>query len=194
MTTAMVNYNCYKSFICMLHSFSWKCCLVYSFFLFFLFSIQAHAQSSTGIGISPATIEGGANPGETQTHTVTVSNLSATKQIYYLYLRDISGVKDGGVPIFAEENQEKTGYELTEWISLDVQELDLNPGEEKKVTVTIAVPLTATPGSHFGGVFITLEPPRMRATGASVGYEVANIISIRVAGDAVERFGEQDRV
>ncbi len=147
---------------------------------------SAQQNSSMGIGISPATIEGGATPGETQTHPVTITNLSKSEQIYYLYLKDISGVQEGGVPIFADENEEKTGYELTEWIKLDVEEINLKPGEEKQIFVTIAVPENATPGSHFGGVFITLEPPRMRATGASVGYEVANIISIRVAGDAIE--------
>jgi len=153
-------------------------CIPYSF---------VFAQNSTmGIGISPATIEGGAIPGETQTYKVNITNLSKTTQIYYLYLKDISGVKEGGVPIFAEVNKEKTGYELTQWVTLDVEEITLEPGEEKPVQVTIAVPENATPGSHFGGVFITLEPPRMRTTGASVGYEVANIISIRVAGDAIE--------
>jgi hypothetical protein len=145
-----------------------------------------HAQSEAGIGIRPATIENGAAPGETQTHIVGVTNLSGTPQTYYLYLRDIVAVEEGGVPVFAEEDEEKTGYELSQWLTLDTQELALNPGEEKEITVTIAVPENATPGSHFGAVVVSMEPPRLRRTGAAVGYEVANIISIRVAGDVVE--------
>ncbi len=152
-----------------------------------LFPLYAQAQSTgTGIGIRPATIEGPANPGEVQEHKVGITNLSGTTQTYYLFTRDIVGVEGAGVPIFAEENAEKTGYELTEWITLDTTELTLNPGEEKEITVTLSVPDNATPGSHFGGVFVSMDPPRLRSTGASVGYEVANIISIRVAGDAVE--------
>lgn len=155
---------------------------------FFLLPLSfAYAQNNVaGIGISPATIEGGAIPGEIQTHTINVTNLSAVPQIYYLYLRDITGVEPGGVPIFAEENEIKTGYELTQWITLDTVEISVNPGEQKAIQVTISVPENATPGSHFGGVFVSMEPPRLRSTGAAVGYEVANIISIRVAGDAVE--------
>lgn len=146
-----------------------------------------HAQNSfAGIGITPATIEGGAIPGEVQTHTVNITNLSNATQTYYLYLRDISGVADGGVPIFADEAQEKTGYELTEWLSLDVSEILLAPGEEKPVQITISVPENATPCSHFGGMFVSLEPPKLRSTGASVGYEVANIISLNVAGECIE--------
>ncbi len=164
--------------------------VLFFFLLAFFSSLYAvHAQapaSIAGIGLRPATIEGGAIPGEVQTHSMAVTNLSAVTQIYYLYLRDITAVAEGGVPIFADEDEEKTGYELTQWVTLDTTEITLAPGEEKSLQITIAVPENATPGSHFGGVFISMNPPRLRSTGAAVGYEVANIISIRVAGDVVE--------
>lgn len=162
--------------------------------LFFLFVtllvlipfITAQAQTGAGIGLKPATIEGNATPGETQEHSMTVTNLSSARQTYYLFSRDIVGVEGAGVPIFADENQEKTGFEMTEWISLDKTEVTLAPGEETAVKITIAVPENATPCSHFGGVFVSMDPPRMRSTGAAVGYEVANIISLRVAGECVD--------
>lgn len=150
------------------------------------YAIVSAQSNITGIGLTPATIEGGAIPGETQVHTVNITNLSGTKQVYYLYTRDITGVEEGGVPIFADEDDEQTGYELSTWVTLDASEIELEAGQEKPVQITINVPDNATPGSHFGGMFISMQPPRMRTTGASVGYEVANIISIRVAGDAVE--------
>lgn len=147
----------------------------------------AHAQnSSAGIGISPATIEDNANPGETQKHTITVTNLSGAAQTYYFYLRDIVAVEAGGVPVFADVGEEKTGYELSQWISLNMTEMAMVAGEQKEVEVTITVPSEATPGSHFGGVVVSMQPPRLRSTGAAVGYEVANIISIRIAGDVTE--------
>jgi hypothetical protein len=147
--------------------------------------LNVEAQGA-GIGIKPATIENGAIPGETQTHKMGITNLSGVRQIYYLFTRDIVGVEGEGVPVFADENAEKTGYELTEWLTLSTQEITLDPGQEQEIEITIAVPENATPGSHFGGVFVSMDPPRLRSTGAAVGYEVANIISIRVAGDAVE--------
>lgn len=155
-------------------------------FLFPVALLCAQETNVAGIGITPAVIENAAEPGETQSHQVSVTNLSGVAQTYYLYLRDITGVEEGGVPVFAKEEDEKTGYELTQWVSLDTAEISLNPNESKTINITIVVPENATPGSHFGGVFVSMEPPRMRQTGAAVGYEVANIISIRVAGDAVE--------
>lgn len=155
-------------------------------FVFVLLPANAFAQDSAGIGLSPSLIEAGADPGEVLKRSVTVTNLSRDEQEYFLYTRDISGVNDGGAPIFAEENTERTGYELTEWITLSADSITLLPGQERTIEVTIAVPETASPGSHFGGIFISKEPPRLRSSGAGVGFQVANIVSIRVAGDAVE--------
>lgn len=146
----------------------------------------AQNANSAGIGIAPATIEEGADPGDVIQETVTVTNLSQANQTYYLYTRDISGVEGAGVPVFADPDQEKTGFELSEWVTLGTTEVSLAPGEMTSFDVTIAVPENATPGSHFGGVFVSMDPPRMRSIGAAVAYEVANIISIRVSGDAVE--------
>jgi hypothetical protein len=148
--------------------------------------VHAQGAPSAGIGISPATIENGANPGEIQKHVINVTNLSGVPQTYYFYLRDIVAVEEGGVPVFAEEGQEKTGYELSTWLTLNMEEITLGTGEQKEVEVTITVPNNATPGSHFGGFVVSMQPPRLRSTGAAVGYEVANIISIRIAGDVVE--------
>ncbi len=150
------------------------------------FAFTANAQSGAGVGLRPATVEETMEPGESRQFTVQVSNLSGADQTYYLNKRDITGVEVGGVPIFADENSERTGFELSEWIKLDVDKLDIPTDGTANISFTLNVPNNASPGSHFAGIFVSVEPPRLRSTGASVAYEVANIISIRVAGEAVE--------
>ncbi len=145
------------------------------------------AQVGSGIGLKPATIEEPLNPGDTRQFAVQVSNLSSSDQTYYLYKRDITGVKDGGVPIFADENVAKTSFELSEWITLASETIDIPKGEERTMNFVLTVPKDASPGSHFGGIFVSLQPPKLRESGAAVGYEVANIVSIRVAGEAIEK-------
>jgi len=165
--------------------------LVRSLFLFALAIVflpsAVFAQTGSGIGLKPATIEEQMKPGDTRQFAVQVSNMSGTDQTYYLYKKDISGVKDGGVPVFTDENLTKTSFELSQWISLASDTIDIPKGQERTLNFTLAVPKDATPGSHFGGIFVSLQPPKLRESGASVGYEVANIVSIRVAGDAVEK-------
>lgn len=149
----------------------------------------AHAQqNAAGVGINPAVIDPAEKfaPGDNAEFTVKVSNLSGKDQTYYLSKRDIIGQGDGGAPIFADNNGERTGYELTDWINLESTELFIPAGEDREMKFLMRVPDTAAPGSHFGSVIVTVEPPEIRSSGASIGYEVANIIHVRIKGDVIE--------
>lgn len=161
----------FVSSVVLLAGFCWQSSLVF-------------AQSGAGIGITPAIIEKSADPGTQQRHEVTVNNLSGIDQKYYVYVRDIVGVKNDNSPVYADEGAESTGYEMSSWVILDVTEIDVPAQGQARVGFFINVPESASPGSHFGAIFISVDPPRLRSTGAAVGYEVANIISIRVAGEA----------
>ena len=149
------------------------------------FTAHTYAQSSSGITLIPATIEPKEklDPGATHLQNLKVTNESSQDKVFYLYKKDIQGVAAGGVPIFAEVNTEITGFEISEWISFDVDQIAVPAHQSVDVPVSVHVPDNASPGSHFGGIFISLEPPKLRETGASVGYEVASIVVINVSGD-----------
>lgn len=155
--------------------------------LFFFTVLTAFAQPAAGVGIRPAVINDRMDPGELRQYSLQLNNLSGTDQTYYLSRRDILGVREGGVPIFSTNIAEKTGFELSEWITLEKTEVFIPVGGTETVNFVLEVPKEATPGSHFGGVIISVEPPEMKSSGASIGYEVANIISIRIAGDAKDQ-------
>ncbi len=146
------------------------------------------AQEGAGITIIPTIIEGNdsVDPGAIITETIKVTNVNNESKEFYLYTRDIVGVEEGGTPVFAEAAAEPTGYELSQWVSLSHEVVTLGPGEEREISLTITVPDSATPGSHFGAVFASVQPPRLREIGAGVGYEVASIISFRISGDVVD--------
>jgi hypothetical protein len=164
-------------------------CRTLIFFTLFttLVLIAPHAfAQEAGVSISPAIIDETLDPGVLKQYAFTVKNLNDFEQTYYLFTRNISGVKDGGVPIFAEASAERAGYELIEWVTLSKDSITLPAGATEEVTLSMQVPANATPGSHFGGVFVSVDAPEIERSGAAVGYQVANIISIRVAGDADE--------
>lgn len=148
----------------------------------------AEAQGGAGVSIKPATIAPSApvEPGEVQYHTLNIENLSDNEQIYYLFVRNISGVQDGGIPIFATDNSAQTGFELSDWVSLSQTEVTIPAGGSAPVDITITVPDNASPGGHFGGVFVSVEPPKIKNSGAAVGYQVASILSFRVDGEVIE--------
>ena len=159
--------------------------LLYSFvFLFFLPFSFVSAQA--GVSISPALIEETLDPGAVKEYNVEIENLDSKEQTFYLFTRNISDIDAGGVPIFAPNNYERTCFELAEWISLPVTQVTIPGRAATSVNFTMSIPNSASPGSHFGGVFLSVDPPEMANSGAAVGYQVATPISIRVSGDAVE--------
>jgi hypothetical protein len=170
------NHHCYmKSFT----AFS-----AVLFVLTFVFVSQtAYAQQQAGITLVPAMVEKSVNPGDTLTQTLTVTNESGEDREYYVYKKNITGVENGGVPVFAKEEGERTVYEVAEWIQIPTEPIKVFANQSLELPITITVPPEATPGSHFGGVFISAEPPKLREIGAGVGYEVVSIISLRINGD-----------
>lgn len=155
-------------------------------FLLLIIPAAVFAQGTAGVGIRPAIISERMDPGEVRQFTIQLNNLSGVDQTYYLSRRDIAGVREGGVPIFASMGGERTGYEISDWITLEKTDVFIPANGTEMVNFILAVPETASPGSHFGGVIVSVEPPEIRNSGASIGYEVANIVSIRIAGDANE--------
>ncbi len=157
--------------------------------LFFSGQLAFAQEPSAGVGISPAVIDPAEQfkPGDVRQFSTTVTNLSGIDQTYFLSKRDIVGVQDGGNPIFADTTSEKTGYELSDWVTLNGEEVFVPAGQSRDITFLLSVPQDVSPGSHFGSIVISVEPPKLSASGAGIGYEVANIISIRIAGDVTER-------
>lgn len=154
-------------------------------FFVLLFPSFSLAQERGGVSIQPATIERAADPGDVFETSVTVKNLSDTTQTYYIFTRDIVGVRENNAPEFAQDGQELTGFELSSWVELREEPYTVAPNESVTVPIKVNIPTTASPGSHFGGVFVSIEPPRIRTVGASVGYEVASIVSLRISGDTL---------
>lgn len=160
-----------------------------AFFLAFLLCFHAHivnAANDSGVSISPAIIEETIESGITKEYSVTIQNQNNSEQIFYLSTKNIVDVEDGGIPVFSSNKFEKTGMELADWIKLPTDRITLPAGASQQINFSVEVPVDAPPGSHFGSIFISVDPPDIKDSGAAVGYQVANIISLRVAGDATE--------
>jgi hypothetical protein len=95
-------------------------------------------------------------------------------------------VRDGSVPVFADPKVTPTALDMSQWIQLAQDTIMVGAGQEVPLQFTISAPSDATPGSHFAGIFASVEPPEFRESGAAIGYEVGNIIVLRVAGEVNE--------
>lgn len=146
---------------------------------------SAFAQSSEGVEIKPAVLEDRADPGQTYNFTIRATNISNAEKVFFLSAQDIKGLDDSGLPIFSQES-EVTPFELSAWVRLPEESITLGPNETKSIPFTIIVPKDASPGAHFGGVFLDAKPPKQRVNGSGVGLKIGTIINLRIAGDVNE--------
>ena len=163
------------------------CRVFYIFFLLIIcLSPDSVSAQDAGVSLRPATIEETVDPGTVKQYSVEIKNLNSSDELFYVFTRNITGVKGGGTPVFATNDLERTGYELSDWITLPYDQILVEGNGSTRINFVIDVPENATPGSHFGGIFVSVEPPKIEESGASVGYQVANIISLRISGDVDE--------
>lgn len=159
---------------------------LYTSFLFlilwFCFSSTAYAQQA-GVSITPALIEETLKPGDVKEYAISITNLNSTEQKFYISKRNISDVKEGGAPVFDRPGAEDTGMGIADWLSFSVSEITLASNSSAEFKAMLTVPSDATPCGRFGSIFVTVDPPEIQNSGAAVGYQVANILSIQVAGD-----------
>lgn len=153
------------------------------------FSPFASAQSSSaGIGIVPAVLEPKEifDPGKSFSSQMEIKNLSESDQTYYLHVRDIVDAGPDGAPIFAKDNEEKTEFEMSRWVVLSDEVLEVPANGSKTINFSVTIPENATPGFHFGSISISTNPPDIEGNGAAVSYQVSSIMVIRVTGELQE--------
>lgn len=141
--------------------------------------------ASEGLQIKPAIVEDNVSLGGLNEYSVTVTNIASIDKTFFLSTQDIKGLDDQGLPVFAKEG-EQTGYELASWISLPAGAITLKAGETKTIPFSVHVPNTASPGAHFGAIFLTNKPASTGTTGSAIGISVASIVSLKIAGDVHE--------
>ena len=137
----------------------------------------ALAQDAEGVQVKPALFENTIVPGAVYNFSVRVTNIAAVEKTFFVSAEDIKGLDNQGLPIFSTET-EKTPYELSTWITLPAASITLAAHETKDVSFAVHVPQNASPGSHFGGIFLTNTPPKLHSTGSSIGMKIGSIISL----------------
>lgn len=153
-------------------------------FLTALIGTPVYADTQ-GIELSPAIFEDKVDPGKTYDFTLKVKNVSDSDKTFYLDARDIKSVDEAGRPEFVAEG-EPTPFNLSSWVTVSADSVFIPAGETRAVYFSIAVPADATPGAHFGGIFLESLPPKLRTTGTGVGVAVGSLLSLRISGEIIE--------
>ncbi len=142
-------------------------------------------HAAEGIELSPAIFEDKVDPGKRYDFTLKIRNVSETEKTFYLSTKDIKDMDEAGRPEFALEG-EPTVFNLSSWVTIAEESVTIGAGATRSVNFSILVPTDATPGAHFGGIFLDALPPRLRNTGAGVALSVGSLINLQISGDVIE--------
>ena len=159
-------------------------CVCMLFFVWF-YIFPGRANAAVGLTIEPAIIEEGVVPGQVFSSVIKATNLDEVTHTFYIVKRDIRELSAGGQPLFAKEG-EKTEFEMSSWINIPKTSIVIKAGETEEIPFSITVPVGASAGGHFGGLFLSMSAPELEESGVGVGYQVGTIINLRIAGEIRE--------
>jgi len=156
---------------------------------FFLVSILTlsllNIQIVEAVSISPLTFELIANPGETITNILKVTNTESSPVGIVIDIEDFRAIGEEGQVALEDPSEDQT-FSLARWIIASPSVFTLEPGETRNVQFTINVPLNAEPGGHYSSVLATISGTAPSVGGVSIAQKIGSLLLLNVSGDVQE--------
>ena len=139
------------------------------------------SNSVYALTISPPRIEICADPGETVSHEILITNEGDGDQIFYVSYSNFEAQGETGTPTFVEATEG-----LGTWISTN-ESIRIPAQKSELVNLKISVPKNADPGGYFAAVFWGTSPEN--GEGVSIGAKTGALVLLTVNGDVDEQGG-----
>lgn len=145
--------------------------------------------SGNGYKISPVRSDLTINPGDSHTLQVYVQNVSNAVENLQVIVNDfVANPDESGNPALLLNGQAAPSHGLKQYVSVQDPKFTLQPGQQKTITATIAIPSRATAGGYFGA--IRVAPSSVNAeNNVTLAASVASLVLVKVPGDIHEQVG-----
>ncbi len=134
----------------------------------------AHSQTSKflevqGLGVDPFLIEINSTAGSVEQRSITLTNTTDAPLSFIASINDFTPNGTTGQALFLDSDEESDPqYSLSQWLTITKQpNFTIPPHGNTVVEFSIAPPLDAEPGTHYGGILFG------QAAGAPVNSEVS---------------------
>jgi len=142
-------------------------------------------QAVEAISLSPLTFELTANPGETVTNVLKVTNTDAFPVGVVIDVDDFRAIGEEGQVTLTDPSEDLT-YSLARWVTVNPSSFILDPNAVKSVQFTINIPIDAEPGGHYGSVLAAIRATGGNTGGVSIAQKVGSLLLMNVAGEVKE--------
>lgn len=149
------------------------------------------AQAAGALKVSPIRVDELANPGDTISRSVTVTNDSDVPTTLYAYIRDFKSEGEDGQARLIQPGSESGPY-LSSWIRINGQGVNFAAHEARNFDFKVVVPANAGPGGYYGALVFGSQAPNVRVDsaekGAAIGVaqQAAVLVLIQIAGQVNE--------
>jgi hypothetical protein len=154
--------------------------------LLFSFSVSAALFPARGAGItiSPPKFEFNADPGQTITGIIKITNQDDAALNLAHDVQDFIAGSETGQPSFTS-NATNAGASLKKWITVNEgKNLTVPAQKTAEVPFKITLPKDAEPGGHFGAIFFS---PPAGVGQVAITQKIGALVLIRVSGNIEEK-------
>ncbi len=147
-----------------------------------IFFCNTDIHAIDGFTVSPVRTEIDILPGTQKTGNLTVKNETNKLMEVGFSAESFSVINQYYDYQFTAETN------VADWVGFQDKKIELKPGEEKKITYTIGVPLESEPGGRYISIFVSNDTKNDN-DGIAARQRIASLLYITVTGD-VTRSGE----
>jgi len=158
-----------------------------SFICFTLINLQAKAEpSGQALSISPPVLELSADPGQSVTASIKLTNISSGDLLIKNQINDFGAKNETGEPNIIFNEAESTSYSLHNWVVAPAPFI-IKSKQSKTVDFQINVPKDAEPGGHYAVFRFTGQAPELEETGVALSASLGSLVLLKVSGDVKEQ-------
>jgi hypothetical protein len=159
--------------------------------ILFLFAakLPVNAQSALSIGMAPPSQKLNLKQSQTYSGEIVVWNLSQKTTRYKIVVKGFRQIENqpGTAIILTDEEEQRTLYSASKWVTVSRDEIDLVPNKNEKIYYKIQVPEDSTKGEYLAMIaFISEEQNKSLGTAAFTTLSSGVPILIKVGEDFAE--------
>lgn len=151
---------------------------------------QDEGQNQTpgnGLRITPVRQEITLSPGQTDSYTVEVTNVTTAATNVSAVVNDFESDNETGQPRLLVNTDNPSPFSVKKFIDLP-GDFELDPGQSRSVTISVRVPADALPGGYFGAIRFEAGVGGESGDGqVALSASVASLVLVSVPGDAEEQ-------
>lgn len=145
----------------------------------------AHAEAGQAFSISPPLIELKADPGQTVTTKIKLTNVSSEELLIKVQFNDFGAKDETGAPSIIFDDTKSTAYSLRNWIGSPAP-FKVKSKETKTIEFPVQVPKDAEPGGHYATIRFTGTSTALEDSGVALNASIGTLVLMQVSGDIKE--------